>query len=59
MQFLQVRLDAGWGQREGGGAGAAGFADVRREPAARAVTEDHLLSAKLAEKNTWIKAFSY
>ena len=32
---------------------------MRREPAARVVTEDDLMSTKLAEKNTLIKVFSY
>lgn len=47
------------GKHEEGGADTAEFADVWREPAARFVTEDHLMSTKLAEENTWIKVFSY
>lgn len=43
-----------WGQCEEGSADAAGFADTWREPAASVVTEDHLMSTKLAEKNALI-----
>lgn len=52
-------LRAHWGQRQEGDADAAGFADVQREPAARAVAKDHITSTKLPEKNTLMKVFSY
>jgi len=58
VQSLQVRLHACWGQSKKGSTDTARFAGARRQPAAGIVTEDHLMSTKLAEKNTQIEVFS-